>query len=277
MNGFIRFVVAISEIMDFTFSYSGVILTLPEYRLSMQLKIYESIQKGNIKLANNFLAVHQWNNKNIRNIMDESDAILQPNYQLVYTMGKPLMPDGGEERWLVIQAVLKRIPYHMKSLYDEYGKEQIEFDDNITEQQSSIFPKCRILGETIFNELRNALIDDVLNADISVNIKIVVSEKEWLKKILSEEEIDTSTFLKINNYSEPVQNVIMILSGLLRLEVLKLALTKRWRVNYGVDPDGERKMAIPFRAKDVAAEMSEFGHPDVAICFTQLSYYYSGS
>lgn len=35
-------------------------------------------------------------------------------------------------------------------------------------------------------------------------------------------------------------------------------------------------MAVPFRAKDVAAERAEFGHPDVAIVFTVLSYYYSG-
>jgi hypothetical protein len=35
-------------------------------------------------------------------------------------------------------------------------------------------------------------------------------------------------------------------------------------------------MAVPFRAKDVASERTEFGHPDVAIVLTQLSYYYSG-
>lgn len=35
-------------------------------------------------------------------------------------------------------------------------------------------------------------------------------------------------------------------------------------------------MAVPFRAKDVAAERAEFGHPDVAIVLTLLSYYYSG-
>lgn len=69
----------------------------------------------------------------------------------------------------------------------------------------------------------------------------------------------------------------MILSGLLRFEVLKLALIKRWRVNYGVDVNSDRrKMAVPFRAKGVAAEMTEYGHPDVAICLTLLSYYYSG-
>ena len=35
-------------------------------------------------------------------------------------------------------------------------------------------------------------------------------------------------------------------------------------------------MAVPFRAKDIAAEYTEFGHPDVALILTQLSYYYSG-
>lgn len=157
----------------------------------------------------------------------------------------------------------------------------IEFDNNhITngnECHPEVFPKFRILSDRIFDDLKKALIDDFLNNRLDVNFgKIVDSSKSWLKIMLSEKEIDTDTFQKINNYEPNEQNTIMILSGLFRIEVLKLALTKRWRVNFGVDPIGIRKMAIPFRAKDVAAEMTEFGHPDVAICFTQLSYYYSG-
>ena len=35
-------------------------------------------------------------------------------------------------------------------------------------------------------------------------------------------------------------------------------------------------MAVPFRAKDVAADNTEFGHPDIAIGLTQLFYYYDG-
>lgn len=81
----------------------------------------------------------------------------------------------------------------------------------------------------------------------------------------------------IEKFSLKEQNAIMILSGLLRFEVLKLVLTKRWRVDYGVDENGKRKMAIPFKAKDVASEINEFGHPDTAICLTQISYYYSGN
>src|SRR5690606_28951093 len=32
----------------------------------------------------------------------------------------------------------------------------------------------------------------------------------------------------------------------------------------------------PFRAKDTASDRTEFGHPDVAIILTHLSYYYQG-
>ena len=35
-------------------------------------------------------------------------------------------------------------------------------------------------------------------------------------------------------------------------------------------------MAVPFRAKDVASDRTEFGHPDVALILTHLSYYFSG-
>ena len=35
-------------------------------------------------------------------------------------------------------------------------------------------------------------------------------------------------------------------------------------------------MAVPFRAKDVAVENTEFGRPHVALILTQLSYYYNG-
>jgi hypothetical protein len=50
---------------------------------------------------------------------------------------------------------------------------------------------------------------------------------------------------------------ILILAGCLRYEVLFVALSKRWKVNYGVNPNGFRKMAVPFKAKDVASERTK--------------------
>lgn len=236
-------------------------------------------------MAKCFLNAHKWINANVRNILDESDAILQANYQLIYTMGNQLPPDGGSQRWCVTQAVLKRIPYHMDELYRKYGKEMIEFDCDghvhgaapKVNFRNDIFTPCRILDETIFNELKAAIIDDFFAGKLEISFtETTEAVKHNIKDIVSEKTIDKSTFHALEGIPLNDQNTIMILSGLLRFEVLKLVLTRRWRVNYGVDPNGERKMAIPFKAKDVAAEKTEFGHPDVAICYTQLSYYYSG-
>lgn len=98
-----------------------------------------------------------------------------------------------------------------------------------------------------------------------------------MKLLLNEGDVSATTYDELlKDLTVTQQTTILILSGFLRFNVLKLVLSKRWRVNYGVSENGPRMMAIPFKAKDVAVEMTEFGHPDVAICLTQLSYYYSG-
>lgn len=277
-----------NDLIYFYFIFAGVILTLPEYRLSFQLKMYESIQRSDIDMSRSILEVLKWSNENVRNILDESDAILQPKYQLIYTVGNQLPPDGSSKRWLVAQALLKRVPHHMKQLYMEYGKDCIEFDANYIENghvfgapmvnyRSDVFTPCRILDGTIFNKLKSALIDDFLQGRLDIEFpEIVASMKKSLENVLMNKIIDKTSFEVVSSFLENEQHTILILSGLLRFEVLKLILTKRWRVNYGVDENGRRKMAIPFKAKDIAAEMTEYGHPDVAISFTMLSYYYSG-
>lgn len=303
MKGKIIIVILLRRSKEFSteilvnFFFSGVILTLPEYRLSCQLKIYESIHKLDYTAAVNFMQIHKWIEANVRNILDESDAILHPKYQLVYTLGNQLPLDGGENRWLVVQAVLKRIPYHMKKLYTEFGPKMIEFDEHYIERghvfgapmvncRDDVFTPCRILDDSVYDELKRLLIEDFLNGSINIAFQEMKPEiKERLKYLLHKKTIDKETFDgTMNDFSPKERNVILILSGLLRFEVLKLILMKRWRVNYGVNEKGQRKkleeggrkMAIPFKAKDVAAEMTEFGHADVAICLTYLSYYYSG-
>ena len=70
----------------------------------------------------------------------------------------------------------------------------------------------------------------------------------------------------------------LILRALFAHKILDHVLRMRYFVEYGVQP-GEsprRLMAVPFRAQGVASDRTEFGHPDVAILATQLSYYNSG-
>lgn len=259
-------------------SRAGVILTLPEYRCSLQLKLYESVKKDQLTEADHFLRLHNWIQANVRNILDESDAILQPKYQLIYTVGNQMQIDGGEHRWLVAQAILKRVPHHMRRLHASHGDDKIEFDGRPTAARADVFTPCRLLEPAMFAELRTALIDDFIAGCINFPFpEMSEATKKGMRHILSQKQINRDTFeLLLSKFSGIERNSVMIMSGLLRFDVLRLMLTKRWRVHYGVDAKGARKMAVPFKAKDVAAEMTEFGHADVAIGFTLLSYYYSG-
>lgn len=73
------------------------------------------------------------------------------------------------------------------------------------------------------------------------------------------------------------QLALITLRGLLSYDVLRLALTKRWRVDYGVDrTTTRRQMAVPFVAKDQAKDNTEFGHVDMAVVLTLVAYARSG-
>lgn len=262
-------------------------MSLPEYQLSFQLKMYESIQNNESEVTRQFLSVQNWQNSNMRGVFDESDAILQPKYQLIYTVGNQLTVDGGVQRWCVVQALLKRLPHHMKTLRKLHGGNEIEIDDEYVknghiygagkvDKRQDIFTPCRILNESIYPNLKKAIIKDILANKLNIDLPAInPNTKQRIKEFFNQQ--NTLPFEMIfEHFSTDAQNVLLILNGLLQFDVLKLMLTKRWRVNYGVNKNGHRKMAVPFRAKDIAADRTEFGHPDVAIGLTQLSYYYSG-
>ncbi|KAJ6635827.1 hypothetical protein Bhyg_14413, partial [Pseudolycoriella hygida] len=260
----------------------GVVLTLPEYRLSFQLKIYEAPGKDEMECAAVLLEIHNWLNQNVRNILDESDAILQPKYQLIYTLGEQRSLDGGAQRWTTIQAILKQLPRHFKKLWERFGDDKIEFDvksnhtfgTQATPFRFDVFTSCRILDNPVYEILKSNVIEEFVDGHLS---GISHSTKKKLKLLLNDGDVSTNYYNEVmENLTTSQQTTVLILSGLFRFNILQLVLNKRWRVNYGVNESGPRKMAIPFKAKDVAAEMTEFGHPDVAICLTQLSYYYSG-
>jgi hypothetical protein len=69
---------------------------------------------------------------------------------------------------------------------------------------------------------------------------------------------------------------LLLLRGLFAHGILIYAFKeRRWRVDYGLDPS-RSLLAVPFRAKDVPAPRAEFGHPDITLTLTCLSYYYGG-
>ena len=54
-----------------------------------------------------------------------------------------------------------------------------------------------------------------------------------------------------------------------------MTLKKRWNVQYGLHPTRD-PIAVPYHAKGTPSEQAEWGHPDVAILFTCLAFYYDG-
>ncbi|GME34063.1 hypothetical protein BKCO1_7800036 [Neofusicoccum parvum] len=66
-----------------------------------------------------------------------------------------------------------------------------------------------------------------------------------------------------------------LLRGLLAHGILILTLKKKWNVQYGLHPMRD-PVAVPYHAKGVPSDQAEWGHPDVCILLTCLSFYFAG-
>ncbi|KAL8684775.1 MAG: hypothetical protein Q9224_006139, partial [Gallowayella concinna] len=72
-----------------------------------------------------------------------------------------------------------------------------------------------------------------------------------------------------------IRQQLLLLRGLLIHRILLMGLSKRWNVQYGIHPLRD-PIAVPFRSKGIPSDQAEFGHPDVSIILTCLSFYYAG-
>ena len=197
-------------------------------------------------------------------------------------MGSQLTVDNGELRWRVAQSILSIARRHMSDIEKRAGPSTVELHlfDN-----SHRFPAFRldrrdrfyqILCEFIVEELLLSNLLEIPSVDRSVLIRYLTEERSG-ELILREAK-------RVIEESKSNGKILLHVRGLLAGGVLFFVLNCRWRVNYGIDTRererererAPRKMAIPFRAKDVPMERTEFGYANVAILFTLLSYYYLG-
>ncbi|XP_047146832.1 uncharacterized protein LOC124819357 isoform X1 [Hydra vulgaris] len=261
----------------------GIMLTTPEYRLSLNLKTLEHCLKKS-RDAKKLYRLRCWIQKHVRDILDEADEILNVKYQVIYTIGEQLLVDSGELRWIISQAVLKLVNKFIENIFKIYGENYIEYYKDDTRYDS--FSHIRFLNsnKNMYEYLCCLIVDSILNnevPEVSVAANMKQRDKEIAKLFITSNDISNlesnkrlSKLFKKNPF---LKEKLLVLRGLLLFEVLHMALQKRWRVNYGVSLSKPfSKMAVPYRAKDVASERTEFGHPDMAIILTQISYYMSG-
>ncbi|UJR17554.1 hypothetical protein I4U23_004450 [Adineta vaga] len=244
-----------------------IVLTSPEDILSFDLLTIDKCRRKEYDVGRSMLSIQSWVKKYVRDVLDESDEILHVKYQLIYSIGRQQQVDGGMERWKTIQYVLNLVKQHAANIAQQH------MDDvfyTAPKRQSS-FPEFRLLNHESYPELCRRIANDWIDQKSYRQL----DQQHILSFILN---TNSSLDDLDNQFPQNTIQLFLILRGLLSSEVLFVALKKRYRVNFGINPNTKfnRLMAVPFRAKDVAAENTEFGHPDVAITLTLISYYYQG-
>ncbi|KAJ7708796.1 hypothetical protein B0H17DRAFT_365601 [Mycena rosella] len=252
----------------------GILLCQPEHILSFQLMaLHAFCQKKGAEEAQLLLEAQEWLGDAARDILDESDEILNVRYQLIYTLGAASPPEGRPWRWSITQSVFSLLEKLAKTVPD--GLEIVTFSE------AHRFPVTRILTLNGRQALLESIVREIVFKDGLqewISFRTCTSgEKEIFAHFIRELEIapedarSVQTFSDTNHFGQ-----LLLLRGLFAHGILSLALQqKRWRVDYGLDL-GRSMLAVPYRAKDSPAARAEFGHPDMIIVLTSLSYYYGG-
>ena len=254
----------------------GIILALPEHLLSFKLSGLQRLSSGEVQEAAFMMRVQSWLVTNSRDVLDECDYSLAVKTQLVYPSGAQRMVDGHPHRWKVIQSVLQLVKGTVEQLQLEFPR-SIEITVRGT---TGRFPAIHFSQDHVKNALIRRVTERVCSGEgglLPIN-DCTCPELEAVITLLSKprftkEEVITVSELFRNRQS--TRQDVLLLRGLLVYRILLMALSKRWNVQYGLHPKRD-PVAVPYQAKGVPSDQAEFGHPDVAILLTCLSFYYSG-
>ncbi|KAJ6458143.1 hypothetical protein C8R47DRAFT_1246692, partial [Mycena vitilis] len=248
----------------------GILLCQPEHILSFQLMGLRAFSDSEHSEETRMLKEAQhWLDNTARDILDESDEILSVRYQLIYTIGSSSAPDGRPWRWKITQTVFSLLKIVAKTV--PAGLE-------IGAAGPCQLPVTRILtskgGEDLISSIaREIVLGDALQEWVSFR-NYSEAEKAMVLRFIQDSSLENDQELRAR--SGDSFGHLLLLRGLFALGILNLSLgEKRWRVDYGLDPR-RSMLAVPYRAKDSPALRAEFGHPDMIIVLTCLSYYYGG-
>jgi hypothetical protein len=256
-------------------SHRGVMLSAPEHLLSYKLSGLQQLVSSNLEIAQEMLDFRAYLDSICRDVLDESDVSLAVKTQLIYPSGKQSTVDGHPHRWQVAQSLLALVRDHLPELQRKYPK-KVEVI-----QRGSGYPMICILQEDVEEYLQQRIVQDICTGrtaflrlpDSSSDI-----DGENVRRVLLDDELNSKLFKRVAALF-PDDNIakktLLLIRGLLRDRILIFCLRKRWNVQYGLHPTRD-PMAVPFEAKGVPSEQAEFGHPDAAILFTCLAFYYSG-
>ncbi|KAF5335871.1 hypothetical protein D9758_017237 [Tetrapyrgos nigripes] len=264
----------------------GILVVQPEHILSFRLMGLDRIVESGLQnlqgeaegtVCRQLIESQRWLQKHTRDILDECDEILHVRYQLIYTLGKQGLLEDHPNRWTTIQEVFSLLLTHAPRVRQEFPL-GIHIQDEAIHKGD--FPAILIVSADARALLFDLIVTDILAGRL-LNYPFERLPKELkpiVRKFLCNRSVSAAEVRLLSQYCQGSSswNGLLLLRGLIAYGVLAYTLNeRRWRVDYGLD-EHRTLLAVPYRAKDVPSLRAEFGHPDVAISLTCLSYYYRG-
>lgn len=263
------------DLMQECMNTRGVLVVQPDHILSFKLMTIDRQLLPKTETAQEMLLAQRWFDSHTRDILDESDEILHVRYQLVYTVGLQTPLKGHPDRWTTTQQVLNLVARHAARVMSDFSS-----GSEVSVGEGGTFPFIRILHPTAGEALVQWIAQDVTSGALE-NLSFDQASrkvKRAVRLFIATEKVSKDCISLIeDHYKEtPAWPGLLVLRGLLACGILVYALKeRRFRVDYGLSPK-RTMLAVPFRAKDMPSLRAEFGHPDVAVTLTCLSYYYTG-
>ena len=263
---------------------SGVVCVAPEHRLSLQLKWHEMrLASGKTDLIKQLPLL---DSLPYCDLLDESDELLHHKYQLIYAHGSNVMLPAGKQRWQSVQTLLGLLqtsPQVASILKQPNVARRLAVRD---ERGAGAFDDLRLLAGEALDSTR-----EPLNQALASNL---LADPPYHMRWLKGHALRIAIFKFVTNPKMSVEwlaeqdaagdinqlqlDQLLATRGLLATGLLEHCLSRRHRVDYGVDArrGATRRVAVPYRASDTPSERAEYAQPDTLILLTHLSYYHSG-
>lgn len=244
---------------------SGIMLCVPEHNLSFMLSGQQRLLDQRVPEASVMLRTQQWLNSTARDIMDESDHILAVRTQLIYPSGSLYSVDGHPTRWMVIEAVLALVDMHLYILEKTFSQSV-----QVVRRPQGGFPlRIYLLRPDVGEELVIRLRNDILQGRMGIlpMESLDLQDKVAIREFLSGGKMRPTSIDRIAKLCPDqvhIRQTVYLLRGLLCQRILISTMRKRWNVEYGLHPARD-PISVPYLAKGVPSEQSEYGHCDVAI------------
>jgi hypothetical protein len=166
----------VNQLYDDCLKGRGILLVQPEHILSFKLLGLEwlhnsatdkergtaqsggMVKKYDRQVARLLLEKQRWLDTTSRDILDESDEILNVKHELIYTIGDPAPIQNHPDRWVIIQEIFDLIKEHFMGL--ETSVQDFELERH---NDTKRFGSIRILnleaGKDLLNQIAHRIVE----------------------------------------------------------------------------------------------------------------------